>query len=205
MPEANSLDQSKHGTADVPVEEILLRRWSPRAYADTPVADADLKSIFTAAGWAASSYNEQPWRFMVGRKGDETWNKIFNTLLPLNQGWAKGAPVLYATFAKKTFSHNGSPNGVAAHDVGAASANASLQATALGLHTHGMAGFDREALRTAFVVPEDFEPVACWALGYLGDPEKLPENMKAMELAPRARKPLDQVVFKEWAEAALTS
>jgi nitroreductase len=203
MPEATPLDQMKHATTDLPVNDLLLKRWSPRAFAETPVSDEDLKTIFTAAVWAASSYNEQPWRFVLGRKGDATWEKIFNTLMPMNQAWAKAAPVLYATFAKKTFSHNGSPNGVAVHDVGATSATASLQATALGLHTHGMAGFDRDALRAAFSVPDDFEPVACWALGYLGDPETLVEQMKQMELAARSRKPLGAVVFSEWEKAAL--
>ena len=139
--------------------------------ADKQVSEADLKTIFTAAAWAASSFNEQPWRFVLGRKGDETWNKIFNSLMPMNQLWTKSAPVLFATFAKKTFSHNKSPNSVAQHDVGAACANLALQATSLGLHAHGMAGFDRPALHAALAVPEDFDPVACWAMGYLGDPE----------------------------------
>ena len=203
MPEGNSLDEIKRGHSDAPVEDLLLVRWSPRAFADKPVSDADLASIFSAASWAASSYNEQPWRYLVGRKGDEAWNKIFQALLPFNQGWAKSAPVLYAGLAKKTFSHNQAPNGVAVHDLGAASANASLQAGALGLHTHGIGGFDREGLSKAFSVPEDFEPVACWTLGYLGDPESLPENFKATERQPRTRKSLAEVVFKEWGQPAL--
>jgi nitroreductase len=203
MSSSISLEEAKHGTADSPVHDLILQRWSPRAFAETPVSDADLKTVFEAASWAASSYNEQPWRFVVGRRGDEVWQNIFKALMPMNQLWAKSVPVLYATFAKKTFSHNGSPNGVAVHDVGAASANASLQATALGLHTHGMAGFDRDALRAAIGLPEDFEPVACWALGYLGDPESLPENFKPMELAARQRKPLGEVVFGAWSEPAL--
>ena len=111
--------------------------------------------------------------------------------------------MLYASFAKKTFSHNGFPNNVAMHDVGAASANISLQATALGLHTHGMAGFDPKALRAAFDVPADFDPVACWTLGYLGDPESLPDNYKQMEAQPRQRKALAGFVFKSWEEPAL--
>jgi len=198
-----SLDEVKLGTAAGPVEELFLKRWSPRAYADKPVSDADLKTIFEAASWAASSYNEQPWRFVVGRKGDAVYGKIFSALMAMNQAWAQSAPVLYASFAKKTFSHNGSPNGVAMHDVGAASALAALQATALGLYAHGMAGFDGGALRAALDVPEDFVPVACWAVGYAGDPETLPDGFKEAELAPRTRKGLEQVVFGEWEKPGL--
>ena len=202
MPETIDLEQKKHALTDAPVEGLIARRWSPRAFADKPVSEADLKTLFTAASWAASSYNEQPWRFLVGRKGDETWKKIFSSLVPMNQGWAESAPILYVSLAKKSFSHNGSPNRVAVHDVGAASATLSLQATALGLHTHGMAGFDAELLRAYFGIPSDFDPVACWALGYLGDPDRLPENYKQMELQVRTRKLLREFVFNEWGKAA---
>jgi nitroreductase len=203
MADPNSIEHIKHGVADAPVEQLLLRRWSPRAFADRKISDSDLKTVFTAAGWAASSFNEQPWRFVLGRKGDETWTKIFNALMPMNQLWAKSAPVLFATFAKKTFSHNKSPNSVAQHDVGAASANLALQATVLGLHAHGMAGFDKAALHASLGVPDDFDPVACWAIGYLGDPESLPENYKKMDGEPRQRKPLTEFVFSSWGKAAL--
>jgi nitroreductase len=198
-----SLDQIKRGATGLPVEELILQRWSPRAFSDTPVSKDDLQTVFTAGSWAASSYNEQPWRFIVGHKGDETWTKIFSALVEANQSWAKSAPVLYAAFAKQTFTHNRSPNKVAQHDVGAASANISLQATALGLHTHGMAGFDGDKLRAVFAVPEDFASVACWALGYLGDPETLPDHFKKMESESRQRKPLGETVFTQWGKAAL--
>ena len=198
-----SADEIKKGITDVPVEDLLLRRWSPRSFTQEPVSDADLASIFTAAAWAASSYNEQPWRFVVGRKGDETWQKLFDALLPFNQAWASAAPVLYAAFAKKSFTMTGDPNVVATHDVGAASANASLQATALGLHTHGLAGFSHEKLRESFAVPEDFDAVACWTLGRCGDPATLPDNYKTMELAARSRKPLSDFVFRSWGTPAL--
>jgi nitroreductase len=203
MAESTPIDHVKRGVADHPVEDLILRRWSPRALADKEVSDADLKSIFTAAAWAASSLNEQPWRFVIGRKGDETWNKIFSSLMPMNQLWSKNAPILVASFAKKTFSHNQSSNSVAQHDVGAASANLALQATALGLHAHGMAGFDRSALQAALEVPQDFEPVACWAIGYPGDPETLPDHFKKMEAQPRQRKPLAEIVFSSWGKAGL--
>ena len=199
---ADDLESLKHGTSDKPVEELILRRWSPRAYADRTVSDADLATVFSAAAWAASSYNEQPWRFIVGRKGDETYKKIFDSLVPMNQAWAKSAPVLFATFGKKTFTQNGQPNGYALHDTGAASATLSLQAQALGLHTHGMGGFDKDALRAFFGVPSDYEAGACWTLGYLGDPENVPENFKEAEKAPRTRKPLASFVFSDWDKPA---
>jgi nitroreductase len=201
MAEFDELEKMKRGTTDLPVHDLILRRWSPRAFAAKPVSDADLATVFTAASWAASSYNEQPWRFLAGRKNDETWNKIFDSLTPANQRWTKAAPVLYSAIAKKTFSHNDSPNRVAVHDVGAACATLSLQAAALGLHTHGMAGFDPQALRQSFNIPDDYDPISCWALGYLGDPETLPENYRKSELQPRTRKPLEAFVLRAWDQA----
>jgi len=203
MAEPTPLDQLKRGVTDSPVEDLILRRWSPRAFADKQISQTDLATMFTAAAWAASSFNEQPWRFVVGRKGDETWTKIFNSLVSPNQQWTGSAPVLFATFAKKTFSHNKSPNSVAQHDVGAACANLALQATALGLHAHGMAGFDRAALAAAFGVPQEFDPVACWAVGHLGDPQSLPEQFQKMEGQPRQRKPLSEFVFSSWEKPGL--
>lgn len=197
------LEQVKHAVTELPVDETILRRWSPRAFSDKPVSDADLKTVFTAGTWAASSSNEQPWRFVVGRKGDATYEKIFNSLLPGNQTWAGAAPVLFAAFAKKTFTRGGKPNKVAMHDVGAACANIALEATSLGMHVHGMAGFDPVTLCAYFGVPEDFEPTACWALGFLGDPNNLGDQHKALEQAPRERRPISDVVFSEhWEQAA---
>jgi nitroreductase len=198
MTKPEELENTKHGVTNVPVLDLILRRWSPRAFDGRTVSDADLATLFTAASWAASSYNEQPWRFLLGRQGDAAWTKIFGALSPPNQSWTKAAPLLYVAIAKKTFSHNGSPNRVAVHDVGAACATLSLQATALGLHTHGMAGFDPQALKESFGIPDDYDPISCWAIGYLGDPETLPENFRTSELQPRTRKPLDAFVFTEW-------
>jgi nitroreductase len=197
-----NLDQEKRGKSEVPVEELFLRRWSPRAFADTPVDIDTLKAIFSAGQWAASSFNEQPWRFVLGRKGDPVWQRIFDSLAPANQSWTKFAPVLFASFAKKTFSQNAAANRVAQHDVGAASAQISLEATSRGLHTHGMAGFDLEKLIMTIGVPNDFEAVACWALGYRGDPEMLNEQQKQMELSRRNRKALTEIVFSDWGSSA---
>jgi nitroreductase len=196
------LETIKHGPADSGVEDIILKRWSPRAFSDKPVGSEDLTKIFTAASWAASSYGEEPWRFLVGRKGDATYAKILDSLVEFNQMWAKSAPVLILSAGKRTFTQNGQPDLYGLHDTGAASANMSLQATALGMHTHGMGGFDHAKARASFAIPEDFEIGAVWALGYLGDPAALPEQMQAMEKAPRKRKPLSAFVFSAWDEPA---
>ena len=198
LEEMPNLGEIKYAVTDQPVSKPILSRWSPRAFSDREVSHADLKTLFTAATWAASSYNEQPWRFVLGVKPSEAHTKIFNSLLPANQGWAKQAPVLYASFAKKTFTKSGELNKFGLHDVGAASATLSLEAVRLGLHTHGMGGFDADLLRASFGVPSEFDPVACWAIGYLGDPANLPENFKAMEQMPRDRKPLEDVLFEAW-------
>src|SRR6201996_9433881 len=111
MPQTlEDLEKLKHAPAVPGVEDLFLRRWSPRAFADKDVSREDLKKVFEAARWAASSYNEQPWRFFVGRRGDATYARIFDSLVPQNQAWAKHAPVLILSIAKKHFSHSGDPN-----------------------------------------------------------------------------------------------
>jgi nitroreductase len=196
------LETLKHAPAETGVEDLLLKRWSPRSFANKPVPSEDLTKIFTAASWAASSYNEQPWRFFIGKKGDATYSKLFDALVDRNQGWATTAPILILSVGKKTFTQSGEPNGYALHDTGAASANLALQATALGLHTHGMGGFDKDKIRASLEIPEAFEIGAVWALGYLGSPEALPEPMKSMETAPRKRNPLSDFVFEAWEKPA---
>jgi nitroreductase len=194
----DEIEKVKHAPAIPGVIEDILKRWSPRAYSDEPVSPESLKEVFEAARWAASSFNEQPWRFLVGHRGDETYKKIFDSLVEFNQSWAKTAPVLILSVAKKTFTKNGSPNQLGMHDTGAATAYLALQATALGFHTHSMAGFDQAKALKAFNVPDDYEAGAVTALGYLGDPNILPEAMRQTETAPRQRKPLSEIVFSDW-------
>ncbi len=185
------------------VLDVFLDRWSPRSFADRDVSSELLHKVFEAARWAASSYNEQPWRFIVGRRGDATWQKIFDTFGDFNKKWARTAPVLMINVAKPKFDHNGSPNRVALYDLGAAAQCLCLQATALGLAAHQMAGFDAEAARKAFGIPDDYLMGAAIALGYQGEPGALgDEQMIKSEVAPRTRLPLDKFVFSEWGKAA---
>lgn len=197
------IEKLKHAPAVPGVEDIFLQRWSPRAFADKDVSSDDLKKIFEAARWAASSYNEQPWRFFLGRRGDATYQKIFDALVEFNQGWAKSAPVLILSVASKKFSQSGSPNYHALHDTGAATANLALQATALGLHTHSMAGYDHGKARRAFDVSADYDMGAVTALGYFGDPAQLHDQLRSNEGAPRQRRPLSEFVLANWDKPAL--
>lgn len=186
----------KHADTLPGVHELIRARWSPRAFSSREVSDEDLKTIFEAARWAASSFNEQPWRFLVARKSDPAaYEKILYLLMPFNQAWAKSAPVLFIMAAKRTFSHNGAQNLYGVHDAGQALAHVFLQATALGLHAHGMAGFDHERARKELGIPDDYDLGAAVALGYLGSPDQLSEQQRQAELAKRQRKPLNEIVF----------
>src|ERR1035437_6722051 len=191
LSDASDVARVKAAQTGQPIHELIGNRWSPRAFSDRDVTPEQLLSLLEAARWAPSSYNEQPWRFIVVRKSDpETHQKLLGSLMELNQLWARNAPVLILTIGKKTFSHNGAPNLYALHDAGMALSNLALQATALGLSLHFMGGFDRAAARAAFQIPDDYELGAVAAISYAGDPEDLPEKLRQMELAPRARKPL---------------
>jgi nitroreductase len=181
------------------VLHTIQHRWSPRSFSHREVAPADLARVFEAARWAASSYNEQPWRFLVGARNSLTYKKIFDSLMPFNQGWAGTAPILILGTTRTKFSHNDAPNRVALYDLGAAASYLTLQAAELGLAAHQMGGFDEAAARKALEIPEDFAIGAVIALGYQGEPSALTnEQMLAQEVAPRQRKPLKDFVFSAW-------
>ena len=199
-PTRESVESLKHAPGIAGMLEPILHRWSPRAFADRDVPAEDLKRGFEAARWAASCFNEQPWRFVVGRRGEETFRKILDALVPGNQVWAKNAPVLILSVASKQFAHNRQVNPHYWHDTGAAMANFAVQITALGLHSHSMAGFDHGKAKAAFHIPDDFETVAVTAVGYQGDPDSLPEAPRKSEITPRQRKDLKEFVFSEWQE-----
>src|SRR5438132_14178221 len=151
----------KPALTDYPIEEILARRWSPRAFADRKVEPDELRTLFEAARWAPSSFNEQPWSFIVATKDQpEEYAQLLSCLLDKNQQWAQLAPVLMVSVAKLKFEKTGKPNRHEFHDVGLAMGNMLVEATALGLFVHQMAGFSPEKVREIYGVPEEFEPVA---------------------------------------------
>ena len=187
----------KSAQTNYTIHPVLKKRWSPRAFSNTPVEKEKLQRVLEAARWSASSFNEQPWRFFVGMRGDNTYDKIMESLVPFNQSWAQTAPVLMLVCSKKNFSGNGKPNAVSQYDAGQAAAHISFQATEEGLHLHQMGGFDPDKARELFNVPEEFEIHAGIALGYIGDPEVLPEDLKESEVAKRERMHLSDIVFED--------
>lgn len=195
----NEVNHLKQAPAVAGVLPVFHGRWSPRSFSDREVTPADLAKVFEAARWAASSYNEQPWRFIVGRRNSATYEKILGSLIPFNQTWAVAAPVLILGTARTRFSHNDTPNRVALYDLGAASSYLTLQAAAIGIATHQMAGFDPDAARKALGIPEVYDIGAVIALGYQGEPAALPnDQLLAQEISPRQRKALSDFVFSSW-------
>jgi nitroreductase len=187
-----------------PVHDLVRRRWSPRAFSSRAVERETLLSVLEAARWAPSSFNAQPWSFLVATQEDPAgFERMLNCLVPQNQAWAKAAPVLMIAVAKTHFEHNGKPNRHALYDTGQAVAFLTLQATALDLYVHQMAGFSAGQAREAYAIPAGAEPVAAIALGYLGEPDSLPEGVRERELVPGKRRPLSEFVFGErWGEPA---
>ncbi|RMH21771.1 MAG: nitroreductase, partial [Gammaproteobacteria bacterium] len=166
-------DSSMKNPTSTPIHDLLRQRWSP--YAIDPkksVSSDDLTALFEAARWTMSSYNAQPWRYIVGIRGrsDEIWQKVFDCLVEGNQPWAKNAPVLALGLVEHLFEHNGKPNKAATHDLGAASAFLTVEATARGLVVHQMIGIEPEKARETFQLPEHIEPFTGLAIGYPGSP-----------------------------------
>lgn len=173
---------------EAPVLELIKNRKSRRAYADKSIEAEKIKSLFEAAKWAPSSMNDQPWTYIYATKDQpELWNKIFDALNDSNKVWAKDAPLLVVSLARKYFSLNGKPNASATYDLGAANAFLTLQATALDLNIHQMGGYDHEVLTQNLSVPDSYELGVVMAIGYVGSPETLTDNLRQRELAPRMR------------------
>jgi len=181
--------------ADFAIDPVFIHRWSPRAYAPTPIPDNILMTIFEAARWSPSCFNDQPWLFLYAAAEDEL--KIFRSLLAeFNQQWTESAPVLGFLFARRRFAHNDKPNDWAVFDCGAAWMAMALQARMLGLYAHAMAGFDREKVYETLSVPEtDYQAICAFTIGMYGNRDVLPEDMKKREI-PSDRNPLSNMIIK---------
>lgn len=178
----------KSSEFESPVLDVIKIRRSRRAYSDRPVEPEKIQSLFEAARWAPSSVNEQPWLYVYATKDQpELWGKIFDALNEGNKIWARNAPLLVLSLARKYFIRNNMPNTAARYDLGAANAFLSLQAAQLGLNVHQIGGFDVERVKHNLNVPDHYECVVIMVIGYPGDAQSLPENLKLRELAPRER------------------
>ena len=188
----------KPAITQVPIAELIAKRWSPRAFdASKPVSQAQIIALLEAARWAPSCFGDQPWRFLVWNKNmdESAWQQAFDCLAPSNQTWVKAAPILMLTCADTLFGHNQQPNRWGQHDTGAAAENLCLQASSMGLAVHQMGGFNSDLAREKFVIPAQYTPMAMLAVGYEGDANNLPDDLKARELAQRKRKPLGELFF----------
>lgn len=186
-------DPLDHRRADHAIEDLFLRRWSPRAMSGEAVSEADLDRLFEAARWAPSTYNEQEWRFLYSLANGEEWPAFFNLLMDANQAWCHRAGALIVGLSSKTFSRNGKPNPVHTLDCGLAVENLLLQGAAMGLVCHAMAGFDRGRARLALGVPDDFDVEVMIAVGHPGSIDALPEGYQDLDRAPSDRKPLGEI------------
>ncbi len=186
-----------------PIHDLLAKRWSPRAFADRPVAPDVLRSLWEAARWAPSSANQQPWNFLVATRDDrQEFDRMLECLVEGNQVWAKDTPVLMISVAAR-LDRDKDPNAHAWYDVGQAVMSLSVQATAMGLVVHQMAGILPDKIRELYQVPDSHEPVTGLALGYPGTPEQLSDKLRQREIAPRTRKPISEFVYAgHWGQTA---
>ncbi len=179
-----------------PVLDLLKNRWSARSFSDKEITTDQLHTIVEAASWMFSASNEQPWRFIVGKKETDIFDQILDTLAPGNAVWAKNAGAFIVSIVKTTFEKEGNPeNAWAEHDLGAANAGLILQALSMDIYAHPMAGFDAAKLSDTFKLSTGLKPLVVVALGYLDSADKLGDPFKERELTPRIRKPLEELII----------
>ena len=186
-------DISKYRKVTYPIHPLILNRWSKRAMSGKNISDHELMSIFEAARWAPSSYNNQPWKFLYAKKDTPHWDKFFNLLVEFNQSWAKNAAALVVILSRKNFEHNNKLSRTHNFDAGAAWQNMALQGTSIDLVVHGMEGFSYKKAREELNISEDYDIQAMVAIGRKGLKDTLPLTLQEKEL-PNNRKNLDIII-----------
>ncbi len=192
----SNINVKEHREAEYPVDDIFINRWSPRAMSDDPVSKAELMSLFEAARWAPSSFNNQSWRFLYSLKDSESWDTYFNLLLEGNKTWVKNAGALVVILSKTTFDYNGKPSKTHAFDSGAAWQNFALQGSINGLVIHGMQGFNYDKTKSELQIPGEYEVQAMAAIGKPGDPNDLPEGLREKDI-PSGRKNVSEIAIED--------
>ena len=188
--DVDSFRQPDHSSAP-----IFHRRWSPRAMSGEMLSASETSTLFEAARWAPSCFNEQPWRFLYARPGTSHWDKFFDLMVEGNQRWAKNAALLVVVISRETFERNDTPSPTHSYDAGAAWQNFALQGSKNGLVVHGMAGFDYDAAREKLGVPHGYRVEAMIAVGKPGRLEDLEEKIREREV-PSDRKPVAEFAFE---------
>lgn len=187
----------KKARTNYPINDLLVRRWSPRSFSPKIPGKEIVLSLFEAARWAPSCFNEQPWSFIFATKEDpDEFQALLDCLSPKNAKWASRAPVLVAAVASEKFASTGEKNPMALHDVGMAVENLLLEATSKGLFAHPTAGFDGDKVIRTYSVPEGHRPVVIVALGYSGETGDLPEDLREAETSQRDRKPIYEFTYR---------
>lgn len=186
---------NKTANTQFPIHEILEKRWSPRAFDGRKIEKEKLQRVFEAARWAPSASNEQPWSFIVGEQGDETFKKTFDSLVEFNQLWVKTAPVVVVAVGRINGLKSEQLSPWFKYDVGQSVAHLSFQATQEGLFVHQMGGFDAEKIKESFNIPEAYEAITIFTIGYLGDYKVLHPNLQKMEIGERDRKNTADFIF----------
>jgi nitroreductase len=197
-PAASPAYPEKHAQTDYPINELMRRRWSPRAFEEGRAVEQEkIMTMLEAARWAPSCFNDQPRNFLVFDGSDAQALERARACLIEGNAWAKKAPLLMLSVARETFEHNGKPNRWAQHDTGLATENLLLEAVELGLAAHPMAGYDADRARREFEIPEGFTPIAMIAIGYpyRGKLEDLDEKLRAKEVGSRERKTIGEIAF----------
>lgn len=179
---------------DAPILDVLSQRWSTRAYDSvTPVDEDALQSALEAARWAPSAYNNQPWRFIVARRGTATHDAVVQSMVEFNQAWATPAAALIVFVAETSRDDRSFPT--AFYDLGQAAAHFTVQAHASGLFTHQLTGFDADAVRAAFDLPAELSAFTVMAVGARGAVDDAPEAFRDGEKAPRLRRPIAESIL----------
>jgi nitroreductase len=175
----------------------IKKRFSPMVFTAETISEETIQTLLEAARWSASSFNEQPWRFIVGKHpGDDTYKKIHSALIEYNQDWAITAPVLMLALAKKNFTHlPDTPNAHAWYDTGMAVSSMVIQGASMGIQAHQMGGFDSNKAREALTISEDYDIIAAIAIGHAGDPDILPEMYRERARQPRGRKEVSEILL----------
>lgn len=180
------------------VDPLFVERYSPRAFAPTPVDPADLAAIFEAARWSMSAFNGQPWRIVYATAAQpEDHARLAGLLVDANRRWAEAAPVLGFVFAKIHDASGEKVNRWADFDTGSSFMALSLATRLRGLYSHAMAGIHTEAVYPTLGVDAARYRVICgFALGHLGDAAALPDDLRAREAVRSGRHPGEALFFE---------